>query len=102
MRSPVLWESVLLSLLCVVDAFWTVLMCRQGLAKEANPIMAFFLAQSVAAFVAFKLASFLPGILAVEYLKFQNRKFATFAVRFGAIAYLALYVVGDLRVNHLL
>ena len=77
-------------------------MVRQGLAREANPIMAYFLAQGVAAFMAFKVISFTPAIVAAEYLRFSNELFAKNAIRLGLIAYLALYVFGDLRLNHLI
>jgi len=98
----VLWESVALSLICLADAAWTVLTVRAGLAKEANPLMAFFLAHGIAAFMAFKVVSFTPAVIAAEYLRFSNEQFAKLAVRFGLIAYLGVYVLGDLRLNHFL
>lgn len=99
---PVLWESVALSLICLADAFWTVLMVRAGVAKEANPMVGFFLDHSVAAFIGFKVISFLPGIVAAEYLRFSNERFARVAIRLGLVAYLVLYIIGDLHLNHVI
>jgi hypothetical protein len=102
MKTPVLWESVGLSLICMVDAFWTVLMVKQHLAVEANPVMIYFLSKGVLAFVAFKVISLVPGIFAAEYVKFKNRRFASLVVRAGLVGYLLFYVLGDLHLNHVI
>ena len=99
---PVLWESVMLSLVCMADAFWTVLAVNKGLALEANPILSYAIAIGPAVFIAIKVLSFVPGIVAAEYLRFSNERFATLAIRTGLAAYIVLYVVGDLRLNHLI
>lgn len=102
LRAPVYWESVVLCLLCLVDALVTVLVIGKGWAKEANPLMAFFIEQGVFVFLVAKVASFLPGVVACEYLKSRNPSFALLAIRAGTLGYLAVYVIGDLRINNLL
>lgn len=102
LRTPVYWESVVLCLLCLVDVFVTILVIGNGLAKEANPLMAFFIEQGIAVFVFAKVASFLPGIVACEYLKQKNPPFALWAIRAGTFGYLAVYIVGELKINHIL
>ena len=99
---PVYWESVILSLMCLVDAWLTILLVAHGWAVEANPLMAFFLSQSVPAFVLAKLLFFLPAIIACEYLRHKNPRFALLAVRVGLFGYMAVYVIGDLAVNHVI
>jgi len=102
LRAPVYWESVVLCLLCLVDAFVTVLVIGNGWAREANPLMAFFIEQGIAVFLIAKVATFVPGVVACEYLKWRNPSFALVAIRAATLGYLAVYIVGDLKVNHLL
>jgi len=102
MNRAVLWESYVLCALCLADTFFTILLVKTGLAREANPVMAFYLNQSVAAFIAIKMTIVVAAVVAVEYLRIKNPTFATLAVRLGTLAYLALYVIGDLRINQLI
>lgn len=102
LHKPVYWESVAICFMCLADAFLTVLVVKGGVALEANPLMAFFLNHSTGAFVAAKVASFVPGVIACEYLKLINPRFARFAIRLAVFGYPALYLIGELKLHGLL
>ncbi len=99
---PVFWESVVLSLMCLVDAWLTIMLVAHGWASEANPIMAYFLEVGIPVFVLAKVAVLIPGVVSCEFLKTRRYKFALWTMRFAAFGYLMVYVVGDLKVNGLL
>jgi hypothetical protein len=85
--------------MCMADALLTIILVERGIAKEANPLMAFFLNMGPAAFIFAKVGVLVPGIVACEYLKLQNFNFAKIAIRVGAFGYPALYVFGELKLH---
>ena len=101
-RRPVTLDSVLLVLVTMADAAWTVYLVGKGIAVEANPFMAHVLEYGPAFFVFVKLLYTLPLIVVCEWLREYRPQFATAALRLTLIAYLGLYAIGELRLHHLL
>jgi hypothetical protein len=102
LRRPVLWETIILALLCVVDTFFTVLLLRLGIAVEANPLLAPFAALGAAPFVLAKSVSFLPPLALLEVLRPLRPGFIQFSLRVGIFGYIAVYIVGSLQIHGLL
>lgn len=98
-RRAVTLDSVLLVLVTMADAAWTVYLVQRGLAVEANPFMAHVLTYGPIAFVTVKLIYTLPLIVVCEWLREFRPQFATMALRLTLIAYLALYGFGELKLH---
>lgn len=101
-RRAVTLDSILLVLVTMADAAWTVYLTGRGLAVEANPFMARVLEYGPAVFVAVKLLYTLPLIVVCEWLREFRPQFATAALRLTLIAYLGLYAIGELKLHHML
>ncbi|MBI3722003.1 MAG: hypothetical protein HY248_05565 [Fimbriimonas ginsengisoli] len=99
LHRPIFFESLVLCLMCLVDAWLTLMLFLHGWASEGNPLMSFFLERGVWVFLIAKLAYLLPGVVACEVLKWRRPTFARMAIRVGLFGYLGVYVLGDLRVN---
>lgn len=98
-RRAVTLDSILLVLVTMADAAWTVYLVQRGLAVEANPFMAHVLSYGPIAFVTVKLIYTLPLIVVCEWLREFRPQFATMALRLTLIAYLALYGFGELKLH---
>ena len=101
-RRPVTLDSILLVLVTMADAAWTVYLVGKGLAVEANPFMARVLEYGPAVFVLVKLIYTLPLIVVCEWLREFRPLFATSALRITLLAYVGLYAIGEMRLHHLL
>src|SRR5215212_9498293 len=95
-------DSILLVLITMADAAWTVYLVGRGLAVEANPFMAHVLSYGPAVFVAVKLLYTLPLIVVCEWLREFRPGFAKAALRLTVFAYVALYAIGELKLHHVL
>ncbi len=95
----VLVETWLLALICILDMASTLVLVRMGLAREANPLLAWSLEGSGAAFVLIKTFSFLVPLAIIEGLRERCPKFIPWALRAGAVGYLLVYVVGSLKIH---
>jgi hypothetical protein len=78
--------AIVISLLCVADAFMTLMLLSNG-AEEINPVMAALLYRSVAAFTAGKMATTGVSVLALVVL--SRYRFMRL-VRVEAMMYLVL------------
>jgi hypothetical protein len=81
-----------------LDLLSTVGALRAGLAVEANPVLAPFAALGLSAFVAAKIALTAGPVLGLEALRRRTR-WATWALRVGAVAYPVFYLFAVLRLN---
>ena len=98
----VLPETMLLAAICFADMIQTLIVVRRHMAVEANPMLAAAMDYSPWIFALVKSASFLIPLTAVEVLRPMSPRFVRMALRIGATGYLLLYLVGTLRINHLL
>jgi len=98
----VTFDSVLLVLITMADAAWTLYLVGKHLAIEANPFMAHILAYGPVAFVGVKLLYTLPLIVVCEWLREFRPQFAMAALRLTLIAYLGLYAIGELSLHRIL
>jgi hypothetical protein len=101
-RPIVLPETILLAVICFADMVQTLIVVRQHLAVEANPVLASAMSYSPWAFALVKCSSFLIPLTAVEVLRPMSPQFVRLALRIGATGYLLIYFLGTLRINHLL
>jgi len=96
LNRPVLTESVILTLICLLDTAHTLTVVRLGIAKEANPIVAWSLAHSDWAFITFKLGSSIAVVSALEHIRCRVDKFVRFMLRCGIAGYIGIYVFGSI------
>jgi hypothetical protein len=101
-KRPVYWESTVLAVVSLADAFFTILLIYGGHAAEGNPMMAYYLSKGIHWFVVVKVGYLIAGLTACELLRTRNPKAARFLVRFGMYAYILTYVLGDLHINHII
>jgi hypothetical protein len=99
LRRPVLWETIVLALLCLIDTFSTVVLLKLGIAIEANPILEPFARQGMAIFVLAKSVSFLPPLAILEGLRAVRPDFVKVCLRAGIAGYLLVYLVGSLGLH---
>jgi hypothetical protein len=96
---PVLPETALFAMICVVDMALTIVLIVMGLAKEANPVLASLLEIGFWAFTAFKTVSFILPLAIIEVIRPLQPKFIERALQLGVAGYLIAYGVGVLAVN---
>lgn len=92
-------ESIILVLICTADMVSTLILTSRGAALEQNPIMAICLKHSAYAFIAVKLASFLPFVAVTEWYRRRNPSFARQASRAAILVYVLAYVFITAGVN---
>ena len=102
LRRPVLWETMILALLCIVDTFFTILLIKLGIAVEANPLLAPFAAAGVAPFVLVKTACFAPALAILECLRAIKPQFVQLCLRAGIAGYVLVYTLGEIGIHKLL
>ena len=88
------WESVLFALICICYMLSTLFWVHQGIATEANPMLARCLQQGVAVFCGTKLLSFVPMLLFSAWYRTKQPKFIALALRLAIAAYVAMYIIG--------
>lgn len=84
-------ENVLLFWVCIADMLTTLYWVHKGIAVEANPIFAIWLAKGDGAFVCMKLISFMPLIAVSTYYKRSRPRLITNAMRFTIAVYISAY-----------
>jgi hypothetical protein len=96
LRRFVLPETTLMVALCTWDMLYTLYCVRTGLAQEANPALKNSLAHSNVEFLIVKGSTFLVPVIVLEVIRSHRPKLVTFAMRFGFIAYAAIYIGGSI------
>jgi hypothetical protein len=92
-------ETWLLGLFCTLDMLFTVWLLHKGLAKEANPVMEFYVDRGLWAFIAVKSLLFVAPLTVLELLRRKRPRFVQTLLRVGIAAYLLVYGIGGLRAN---
>lgn len=92
-------ETWLLALFCTLDMLFTAWLLQKGLAKEANPVMKFYVDRSLLDFVVVKSLMFIAPLTVLELLRRKNPVFVRNMLRVGIVAYLLMYCVGSIRAN---
>jgi hypothetical protein len=96
---PVLAETALFAMVCVVDMVFTIVLVIMGVAKEANPFLATLMQIGFWAFTAVKTASFLVPLAIIEVIRPLQPRFIERALQVGLAGYLAFYVFGVCSIN---
>jgi len=91
--------TVAIVALCMVDLFLTLVAVLTGKAIEANPMLAWSFEYGPMGFALAKVASFIPGIWAIEMCRLYNSRFAALASRAVVYGYIAVYFFGSLRIH---
>ncbi len=99
LRRPVLPETALFAMICVVDMALTIVLILMGVAKEANPLLASLVSIGLWAFTAVKTASFLVPLAIIEYIRPISPTFIERALQIGLVGYLVAYGIGVVTVN---
>ncbi|MCW3097133.1 MAG: hypothetical protein JWL77_2751 [Chthonomonadaceae bacterium] len=92
-------ETLLLGLFCMLDMLFTVWLIHKGLAKEANPVMGFYVERSLPVFMVVKSLMFIAPLTALELLRLRQPRFVQNMLRLGIVAYVLVYSLGVLRTN---
>jgi arginine exporter protein ArgO len=92
-------ETWLLGLFCMLDMLSTAWLIHKGLAREANPVMGFYVDRSLPVFVMVKSLMFIAPLTVLELLRRRNPVFVRNMLRAGILAYLLVYGVGAFRTN---
>jgi hypothetical protein len=96
LRRPILIETMILVAICVIDTAHTLAIIKLGLAREANPVVAWTFAHGDGVFVGFKLGSASAIVAALEHIRTYRDPFVKAAIRAGIALYLGVYAIGSL------
>lgn len=99
MKIRVSIESLILVVICLADMLVTLFCVLSGIAVEQNPIMAACFNRGPGMFVAVKMISFVPFVVAVELYRKKNPSFARSVCRCAIGLYLTLFTILTLGVN---
>ena len=93
------WQSCALAALCCADLVSTIWLCRVHGADEANPLMAYFLAQGVLVFAAAKLVLTALPITVLEWARRIRPSVAVIGLNTALLGYITLYGAGLAHIN---
>lgn len=93
------WESGAVSGVCLADLLSTLFWVQYRGAAEGNPLMAFYLAQGVAAFVLAKVLLCVPPLYLAEYARVRSPRFVRLSLRATFALYLLAYAGGVASLN---
>jgi len=91
--------TVAIVAICMVDMFLTLVAVLAGKAIEANPVLSWSFDYGPMAFALAKVASFIPGVWALEMCRLHNARFAGLASRAVVYGYMAVYLIGSLKLH---
>jgi hypothetical protein len=92
-------ESGLLAALCVADLVSTLWLVYGHGAREANPVMDFYLALGPLAFALAKTLTFMAPIVVLEILRRRRPESIRAILRLAIVSYVVCYGVGLWHVN---
>jgi len=92
-------ETLILGSICMLDMLSTVWLIHNGLAREGNPVMDFYVQRSLVVFAIVKSLLFVAPLTALELMRQKNPVFVRRVLRLGIAAYLLVYGVGSIRAN---
>lgn len=100
LRQLVAVESIILSLICLLDLCSTLFWVAYRDAAEANPLMAFYLKNhGVTGFILAKCVFMAMPLMIAEWARRHNPRFVHKALRLAIFAYLTLYLLGVSQIN---
>jgi hypothetical protein len=96
---PVQREAILLSAIAMLDLASTIILVKLGIAKEANPILGWYLAQGLGMFIAAKTFLSMVPIAGLEIVGWKYPRLAKIGLRAGILGYVAVYGLGTLQIH---
>jgi hypothetical protein len=93
-------ETWIILAIGLADLATTIIFIQQHGAQEANPLFKRYWEMGLAAFVAAKFALLVGPLYVLEWARPRNPRFVSWALRSAIVAYLMMYGVGYVRLNH--
>lgn len=92
-------ESLLLIGICTADLASTLILLQNGMAREGNPLMSYYLKCGIGTFVMIKLSLVFLPIFIAEWCKQFKPGFVRFMLRATIVVYVGSYLLVMLTVN---
>lgn len=92
-------ETAVFALICIADMLYTLYVVRAGIAKEANPMLAWAMNISNACFIFVKTLSFALPLAIIELVKHKNYHFFQILLRLGIMMYIVNWFFGVYLIN---
>ncbi len=92
-------ESLLLIGICTADLASTLYLLQNGMAREGNPLMSYYLRHGIGTFVMIKLSLVFLPIFIAEWCKQFKPRFVRFMLRATIAIYVGSYLLVMLSVN---
>lgn len=92
-------QTWVLAAICLADLVSTMTLVSHMEAAEANPLMGFFLAQGVTAFVGAKVLLSAGPLALIEWTRTRRPRLAERALNLTIVLYIGLYGLGVYRAN---
>ena len=84
----------------LADLATTILFIQHHGAEEANPLFKRYWEMGLAAFVGAKVVLLVGPLSVLEWARHRNPRFVSWALRGAIVAYLVMYGIGYVRLNH--
>ncbi len=101
-QRPIQKETILLTLICMVDLTLTLVVIGLGKAVESNPILQPYVSQGMGSFIAAKTFLSMAPLVGLEMVSWVNPKLAKLALRIGIAGYLGVYLFGSQGIHGLI
>jgi hypothetical protein len=92
-------ETWLLALICTADMVSTAWLLSTHIAREANPILSYYVDQSILSFIAVKTLLFFAPLYVLEMLRRDRPLYIRNLLRVGIATYVLVYGVAVASVN---
>src|SRR5947209_509913 len=93
-------ETWIIMAIGMADLFTTILFIQHHGAEEANPLFKHYWEMGLAVFIFAKVALLIAPLSILEWARQQRPRFTAWALRGAIVAYLLMYCVGYVRLNH--
>lgn len=93
-------ESLLLIGICTADLASTLFLLQNGIAREGNPLMSYYLKHGIGTFVMIKLSLVFLPIFIAEWCKQFKPRFVRFMLRATIAVYVGSYLLVMITVNN--
>jgi hypothetical protein len=92
-------QTYAIAAVCMIDLVTTVWLLTQHGAREANPIMSYFLTHGVVGFAAAKIAMTAIPLAFMEWARHRSPMMVQRALSLTVVAYVSMYALGVVHAN---
>src|ERR1051326_1806330 len=93
-------ETWIIMAIGLADLATTILFIENHGAQEANPLFKHYWEMGLAVFIGAKIALLVGPLSILEWARQHRPRFVAWALRTGIVAYIAMYAVGYVQLNH--